>query len=98
MFYLDKIKQLTPQFRADPDNAPAIGWDCICLSFEKAGKQGVKGRRLQRTKEGKKVANRSHCSQQLSSCKTSKLFQKHNLASTCSMTKLLFMQSSSNGT
>lgn len=40
-----------PQFRADPDNAPAIGLDCLCLSFENAGKQGVKGGRLQPTKE-----------------------------------------------
>lgn len=39
------------QFRADPDNAPAMGWDCICLSFEKAGKRRVKGGRLQPTKE-----------------------------------------------
>lgn len=51
MFYLDKVKQLMPQFRTDPDNAPAIGWDCICLSFEKAGNPGVKGGRLQQTKE-----------------------------------------------
>lgn len=37
-----------PQFRADPDNAPAIGWDCICLSLKK--QEGVKGGRLQTTK------------------------------------------------
>lgn len=50
-----------------------------CILEKPAGKQEVKRDKLQQTKKSKQVANRSHCSQELSSCQTSKLFQNKML-------------------